>query len=110
MKKFFVFVFKLKKNALAFIFLGFTLCLVLFSSSNLHSARDGLKLWANSVVPSLFPFFIATELLSRTSIPRLLGKLLNKIIKPLFNVSGTGSFAFIMGTLSRVPNWGKNCS
>lgn len=105
MKNFRVFVFRFKRNALSFVFLGFTMCLVLFSSSNMQGAKSGLRLWANSVVPSLFPFFIATELLSRTNVPRLLGKLFNKIMKPLFNVSGEGSFAFIMGTLSRVPNW-----
>lgn len=110
MKKFRVLVFKIKKNALSILFLIFTLCLVLFSSSNIQGARSGLKLWANSVVPSLFPFFIATELLSKTNVPRLLGKLFNKFMHPLFNISGEGSFAFIMGTLSRIPYWGQNCS
>lgn len=109
MKKFNVFIFRIKKNALSFVFLIFTICLVVFSSSNLQAAKGGLKLWANSVVPTLFPFFIATELLSRTNIPKLFGKVFNKIMKPLFNISGEGSFALIMGWLSRLSYWSKNC-
>ena len=92
------------------IFLLFTICLVLFSTSNLPAAKNGLTLWATSVVPSLFPFFIATELLSKTNIPRILGKLFNKIMKPLFNIRGEGSFAFIMGIISGYPVGAKIAS
>lgn len=97
------YIIKLRKCIIPFIFLSFTICLILFSNSNLSSAKSGLQLWANSVVPSLFPFFVATELLSHTNIVNVLGKLLNKIMKPLFNVRGEGSFALIMGIISGYP-------
>ena len=67
------------------------------------AVKNGLSLWANSVVPSLFPFFVATELLSHTNIINQLGNILNFIMKPLFNVNGKGSFAFIMGIISGYP-------
>ena len=51
------FVFKVKRNFLALIFLAFTACLLIFSGSNLPAIKSGLQLWATSVVPSLFPFF-----------------------------------------------------
>lgn len=101
--KFNFYIIKIKKLIIPFIFLSFTICLILFSNSNLSAAKSGLKLWANSVVPSLFPFFVATELLSHTNIVNLLGKSLNKIMKPLFNVRGEGSFALIMGIISGYP-------
>ncbi len=102
MKHFRVFVFKIKRNLLSGIFLIFLIYLILFSSSNMQAAKSGLKLWANSVIPSLFPFFIATEVLSKTHIPYQLGKIFNKLMKPLFNISGEGSFAIFMGWLSRI--------
>lgn len=102
MKHFRVFVFKIKRNLLSGIFLIFLIYLILFSSSNMQAAKSGLKLWANSVIPSLFPFFIATEVLSKTRIPYQLGKTFNKLMKPLFNISGEGSFAIFMGWLSRI--------
>ena len=98
-----IFVINLKRYFLPLIFLTFTICLVVFSSSNLYAAKSGLTLWATSVVPSLFPFFVATELLSQTNIPYILGRILNPIMKPFFNISGEGSFAFIMGIISGYP-------
>lgn len=79
-------VISLKKNLFTILFLSFLICLVLFSSSNLEAAKNGLSLWASSVLPTLFPFFIATELLYRTNFVNILGKFFSKFMKPLFNV------------------------
>ena len=94
---------RLKRLILPFVFIVFTVCLVIFSRSNLSAAKNGLMLWANSVIPSLFPFFVATDLLSHTNFAYYLGKLLNRFMKPIFNVRGEGSFAFIMGMISGYP-------
>lgn len=104
------YVLKLKRNLLPIIFLGFTLCLLLFSKSNLSAVKSGLTLWATSVVPSLFPFFVATELLMHTRIVSILGYILNKYMKPLFNIRGEGAFAFIMGIISGYPVGAKIAS
>ncbi len=92
-----------KKNLLTILFTLFLIFLVLFSKNNLQAAKNGLLLWAKNVVPSLFPFFIATELLNYTNLPYYLGKLTNKFMRPLFNVPGEGSYAFIMGIISGYP-------
>ena len=97
------YVIKFKKNFFPLIFISFTLCLLIFSKNNLPAVKSGLSLWANSVVPSLFPFFVATELLMHTNIVSQLGLILNNYMKPLFNVRGEGSFAFIMGIISGYP-------
>ena len=94
---------KLRSLFIPTLFVLFTISLILFSSSNLSAAQNGLTLWATSVIPSLFPFFVATELLSYTNIINILGKCFNKFMKPLFNVRGEGSFAFIMGIISGYP-------
>ena len=97
----------IKKNFFPLLILGFTICLIVFSSSNLIAAKSGLTLWVTSIVPSLFPFFVATELLVNTNIPYILGKTLNTIMLPMFNVRGEGSFAFIMGIISGYPTGAK---
>lgn len=76
----------LKRNILSIVFSLFLIFLVVFSQTNLFAAKTGLTLWAKNVVPSLFPFFIATELLNYTNIPYYLGKLTNRFMRPLFNV------------------------
>lgn len=99
--------FSVKENLLSIIFILFTISLVVFSKSNLSAAKNGLLLWANSVVPSLFPFFVATELLSYTNVISILGRYLNFLMRPLFNVPGEGSFPFIMGIISGYPTGAK---
>ena len=96
-------VLKLKKNFITILFLLFTISLLIFSNSNLSAVKSGLSLWANSVIPSLFPFFVATELLMHTNIIYKLGNIFNIFMKPFFNIRGEGSFAFIMGIISGYP-------
>lgn len=103
MRKSNVYIFKIKRLILPFLLVIFTGYLIIFSNSNLSAAKNGLVLWANSIVPSLFPFFVATELLSYTNFTYYLGKILNRFMKPIFNVRGEGSFALIMGIISGYP-------
>lgn len=97
------FIIKIKQIIIPLCIYVFTIFLILFSSDNLLAAKNGLLLWATSVVPSLLPFFIATELLGYTNIVSTLGKLLNKFMRPIFNVPGEGAFALIMGIISGYP-------
>lgn len=106
MKKNF-YILRIKKVILPIIITLFTICLILFSTENLSATKSGLSLWANSVVPSLFPFFVATELLSYTNFSYFLGKFLKKIMRPIFNVPEEGCFALIMGIISGYPMGAK---
>ena len=103
MPKFHFFVIKLRRNFFAILFLIFAFCLLLFSKNNLVAVKNSLTLWATSVVPSLFPFFVATELLLHTNVVNFLGRVLNKCMRPIFNIDGKGSFCFIMGLISGYP-------
>lgn len=96
-------VISLKKYFFTIVFLIFIICLLLFSNNNLVAAQNGLALWATKVLPSLFPFFVATELLCQTNFTYILGKLLNKFMKPIFNVPGESVIAIILGTISGYP-------
>lgn len=97
------FVISLKKYFFTVIFILFIICLLVFSNNNLIAAQEGLALWWTSVLPTLFPFFVATELLCQTNFTYILGKLLNKFIRPVFNVPGESAIAIILGTISGYP-------
>ena len=101
------FVISLKKYSLSLISLLFIITLVLYSNSTLKAAKEGLILWANNVVPSLFPFFVATEILCNTNIINFIGKILEKPVKKLFNVPGEGAIALAMGIISGYPAGAK---
>lgn len=96
-------VISIRKYFFTIIFIVFTICLLLFSNNNLVAAQNGLALWATKVLPTLFPFFVATELLCQTNFTYILGKILNKFMKPIFNVPGESAIAIILGTISGYP-------
>ena len=96
-------VISLKKNFFTILFILFLVSLLLFSETNFIAAKEGLNLWATKVLPSLFPFFVAAELLCRTNFAYLLGKILNKLIRPIFNVPGESFIAIFLGIISGYP-------
>lgn len=93
----------LKNLALPLVSILFILGLILLSDTAITSAAKGIKLWIDIVFPSLFPFFVASEILNSTGFVRVAGVLLEPIMRPLFNVPGCGSFAFAMGVTSGYP-------
>nr|WP_284679333.1 sporulation integral membrane protein YlbJ [Aceticella autotrophica] len=95
-KKFFHYIF------LLLLVLG-VISLIIFPKNSLEAAKNGIDLWLFTVTPALLPFFIGSELLLQFGIVNLLGKLLEPIMKPLFNVSGSGSFPMAIGYTSGYP-------
>ncbi|HEX2946456.1 MAG TPA: sporulation integral membrane protein YlbJ [Clostridia bacterium] len=93
----------LRKLVLPFLCILFVLCLILFSGSAVKAAQNGLALWAGVVVPSLFPFFVASEIINSTGFIRTSGVLLEPVMRPVFNVPGSASFALLLGITSGYP-------
>ena len=93
----------LKEKSISIIFILYLFFLVLFAKSNFNAAKKGITLWANNVVPSLFPFFVAVELLKHTNLIYYLSIKLDKYMKPIFNLPGVASFPFVMGLISGYP-------
>lgn len=102
-----VLVLNFKKSIFSFLMICFIISLLIFSNSNIKAAQEGLYLWATSVVPVLFPFFIGVELLYCTNLVNILGKYCKNLMKVLFNLSGEAIFPIIMGTLSGYPTGAK---
>ena len=85
---------------IAAIFIG---CLIAFPKASVASALTGIRLWLDIVFPSLFPFFVASYILSKSGFIRVVGVLLDPVMRPIFNVPGTGSLALAMGITSGYP-------
>lgn len=85
----------------------FVLCLLIFSKTAVSAASRGLQLWFDIVFPSLFPFFVASEILNATGFARAAGILLEPVMRPVFNVPGCGSLALLMGVASGYPTGAK---
>lgn len=96
-------VFRIRGIIIPILCILFIVSLILFSDTAIESALKGLNLWARVVLPSLFPFFAASELLNRTGFINSAGRFLEPIMRPLFNVPGCGSFPFALSITSGCP-------
>lgn len=97
-----------RKFAFSKVFFAVVLLVLLIGvvsnpSLSLQSASDGLSIWFNVIIPSLFPFFIISELLIDLGFVQILGHLLSPLMGPLFAVSGQGAFPLTMGMVSGYP-------
>lgn len=79
------------------------IAMLIWPGETYQGALYGLELWATILVPSLFPFFIMTEVLLKLGLVQMFGVLLEPIMRPLFNLPGTASFVVAMGFTSGFP-------
>jgi sporulation integral membrane protein YlbJ len=84
-------------------FLLFTIALMVFPGEGLAAAEEGLKIFWEIVLPSLFPFFVLTEILLGLGVVHFFGVILEPLMRPLFNVPGAGAFALSMGLAAGYP-------
>ena len=94
---------KIKKLIPMSIILFVIIGLIIFSEEMYLTAKEAFMLWVNNIIPSLFPFFICIELLKSTPFIKIVGRLLNPIMRPLFNVPGAGATAIALGITSGYP-------
>ena len=77
--------------------------LAVFSSEAAEGARQGLALCANTLAPSLFPFFVLSRLLSSMGLTDLISRWAGPLMQRLFRVSGAGAEAFAIGLSGGYP-------
>lgn len=65
--------------------------------------KKGLQLCAHSVVPSLFPFMIISELIVFSGMGKSISRFISPLTKKLFGVGESGACAFLLGTLCGFP-------
>lgn len=81
---------------------------ILISSDNvLQSVSFALNIWETSIFPSLFPFFVLSELLINYGFVEFVNELFKGIMQKLFRMNGYASFVFIMSLISGFPSSAK---
>lgn len=98
---------KLKTIMISFIIAFITAAIIFFPEQAFEASIHGLHTWWEIVFPSLLPFFIMAELLISFGIVQFFGVLFEPIMRPIFNVPGAGSFAWILGMVSGFPSGAK---
>ena len=77
--------------------------LVLCPASAAQSAKAGLQLCAEMLIPSLLPFFIVSGLLRLLGLPGVLGRVAEPVTARLFALSGAGASALLLGLTGGYP-------
>lgn len=94
---------RLSPSLLAAGAIFFTVLMVFYPKEAFEAAVIGLDVWWNIVFPALLPFFIGSEILMGLGVVHFMGVLLEPLMRPVFNVPGTGSFVMAMGLASGYP-------
>ncbi len=90
------------KNAL--IFSLFIFLLAFLSIKNYSFAvTEGILLYINCLLPSIFPYLVLTSLINGLKLTDGINKSLDKATKKLFNVNGNVGVAFIISLISGYP-------
>ncbi|MDO5415763.1 MAG: nucleoside recognition protein [Lachnospiraceae bacterium] len=91
--------------------LSFLMALLLcFPQISAEGARNGLLLWYQTVLPTLLPFLICTNLLVSIRAVRFLTAPFSPVLKRIFRLSDSGCFVLLAGMLCGYPMGAKNCS
>ena len=85
------------------ILLGTAACLLGHSAQVQQAARDGLALCGASVIPALFPFFVVTGLAVRLDAAAALEKPMERLMGPLFRLSGACAAPLLAGLVGGYP-------
>ncbi len=89
------------------VLVALILLMLLHSEDSIEAVKGSLIICYKTLIPSLFPFFVLSGLLINSGFVQILGSVLNRIIRPLFRVSGSGAIVFLIGIISGYPMGAK---
>ena len=85
---------------------GLFLCalsLLLLPGAAAAAAKDALDLCAGTLLPSLFPFFVLTELWVSLGIAGTMSRAAGRWMQPLFHLPGAAAPALLLGAVGGYP-------
>lgn len=98
---------KQKRIGVFFCVLFFGYLLIGYPKIAADAAKGALTLCAETVIPSLFPFFVLSSFAVNTGFLSAAGNLISPVANVLFSVSGSGAAAFVTGLLCGSPTGAK---
>lgn len=101
----------MKKNNIKVLFFCLSIicgiCLFIYSNEVILSIRNAIIIWGQNIIPSLYPFFILSEILIYFDAVKVLGNIMNPMMKYIFHLSPNCSYIFLMSMFSGCPGGSK---
>ena len=88
---------------LGLVLLLAAIALMLWPQQSMEAARSGLQLCYNVIIPSLFPFFVLSSLVVELGLAGYVGRVLERVMWPLFRVPGACASAVALGFIGGYP-------
>ena len=82
---------------------GCILLLLFYADSAVEAVKKGLSLCYSTVIPALFPFMVASEILVGCGGAAAIGKLCARPLQALLGVPGAAACPIVLGTLCGFP-------
>lgn len=101
---------KKTKNYLGFGMVFLFVVMLVCPKAVFTGASEGLLLWFQIILPTLFPFLLVTNLLLISGSIHYISSAFGKILSRIFRVSENGSFAVLAGFLCGYPMGAKVAS
>lgn len=80
-----------------------TVLMLVYPDESVGYAKNSLRLCFDTIIPSLFPFFVCSGILIYSGFCEAVSVIAKPLMKPFFNVNENGSGAFILGIISGYP-------
>ncbi|HHW69065.1 MAG TPA: hypothetical protein GX747_01835 [Tenericutes bacterium] len=90
-----------------FLLLFFAFEILTESKSILESVTYSFNIWKDNIFPSLFPFFVLSEILINYGFVEFIGELLKPFMQKVFKIDGNSAFIFVMSIISGFPSNSK---
>jgi len=100
----------MKKKFTPFLVIGLFVLLLTFPSASLDGAKNGLMLWFETVLPTLLPFIIVSNLMIKLNVTNCLTTILYPVFGKIFGVSKPACYPIVLGMLSGYPVGAKACA
>jgi len=87
------------------IFILIFICQQILTESKtiLNSVSFSLQIWKNNIFPSLFPFFVLSEIMVKYGMTEFIGNLLKPFMNKLFKIKSSAAFVLVMSIISGNP-------
>ena len=71
---------------------------------------EGMALCANTLLPSLFPFFVLSSVVIKSGLSQQLGQKLAPVMGPLFHLPGSCACALVLGLIGGYPTGARTAA
>lgn len=93
----------LKKISTLFFLCFLFSFLLIFPAQSLEASKEALLLWFDTLMPTLLPFLILSQLILKTSIINIVQKISGPVFRKIFHCSDNGAFCMLCGFLCGYP-------